>query len=112
MLPQDLHSIRYFLCTSTNVTSHEMLFLFNRQPESGIVLPSWLMLEGQVFMKNNIRLSKFHPLVEEAVFLLECNSHYTLVRHNDGEKVNGFPSPIIQAGDSHIRVNDIFPDEN
>ena len=85
VLPQALHSIRSLLCTATNATPHERFFSFNRRSESGTTLPSWLTSPGPVFIKNNVRNSKFDPLVEE-VALLECNPQYALIRRSDGRE--------------------------
>lgn len=85
VLDQALHSIRSLLCTSTNVTPHERMFLHNRMSSNGCSLPSWLMKPGPVLMKKHVRESKYLPLVEQ-VELLEANPHYSFVRLANGRE--------------------------
>jgi hypothetical protein len=85
VLPDALHSIRSLLCTATNATPHERLFLYNRKSTSGTTLPNWLITPGPVLMKRNARSSKYDPLVDE-VELLECNPQYAHVRLSDGRE--------------------------
>lgn len=110
-----LHSIRSLLCTATNTTPHERLFTYNRKSTSGTSLPSWLAVPGRVFMRRNVRLSKYEPCVEE-VELIECNPKYAHVRLPNGreetvsihqlapkEQVLDHPdnTPITNSDDSH-----------
>ena len=99
MLPQALHSIRSLLCTATNATPHERFFSFNRRSESGTTLPSWLTSPGPVLMKNNVRHSKFDPLVEE-VTLLECNPNFALIRRSDGKESTVSLRQLAPPGDA------------
>lgn len=85
VLPNALHAIRSLLCTATNETPHERLFLFNRKSSTSTTLPSWLSSPGRVLMKRNIRNSKYDPLVDE-VDLLDCNPMYAHVRLRDGRE--------------------------
>ena len=101
VLPQALHSIRSLLCTATNATPHERLFSYNRKSETGTTLPSWLTTPGPVLMKNNVRHSKFDPLVEE-VMLLESNPQYAVVRHRDGKESTVSIRQLAPSGDSQI----------
>ena len=99
MLPQALHSIRSLLCTATNATPHERFLSFNRRSESGTTLPAWLMSPGPVLIKNNVRQSKFDPLVEE-VTLLECNPNFALIRRNDGKESTVSLRQLAPPGDA------------
>ena len=110
VLPHALHSIRSLLCTATNVTPHERFFSFNRRSESGTTLPSWLTTPGPVLMKNNVRHSKFDPLVEE-VTLLESNPQYALIRRNDGKESTVSIRQLAPRGDSSILVHEAVPAE-
>ncbi|XP_069755528.1 uncharacterized protein [Narcine bancroftii] len=46
VLNSALHSIRSLLCTATNATPHERMFLFLRKSESGTTVPAWLTVPG------------------------------------------------------------------
>ena len=80
-----LHSIRSLLCTQTNCTPHERMFNYSRRSTAGNSLPTWLLTPGPVFMKRNVRSSKFDPLVDE-VELLNANPQYAHVRLRDGRE--------------------------
>ena len=85
VLPDVLHSIRSLLCTATNCTPHERMFQHTRRSTSGNSLPSWLLTPGPVYMKRNVRSSKFEPLVDE-VELLSANPQYAHVRLQNGRE--------------------------
>ena len=110
VLPQALHSIRSLLCTATNVTPHERLFSYNRKSETGTTLPSWLTQPGTVLMKNNVRHSKYDPLVEE-VMLIESNPQYALIRHRDGKESTVSIRQLAPSGNSTSDI-DVSPDES
>ena len=80
-----LHSIRSLLCTATNCTPHERMFQYPRRSTSGNSLPTWLLTPGPVYMKRNVRSSKFEPLVDE-VELLTANPQYAHVRLQNGRE--------------------------
>lgn len=80
-----LHSIRSLLCTGTNATPHERMFNHPRRSINGQSLPSWLHSPGPVYMKKNVRTSKYDPAVEE-VQLLQSNPEYSFVRLPDGRE--------------------------
>ena len=80
-----LHSIRSLLCTETNCTPHERMFQYTRRSTSGNSLPTWLLTPGPVYMKRNVRQSKFDPLVDE-VELISANPQYANVRLRDGRE--------------------------
>ena len=46
VLPDALHSIRSLLCTATNETPHERLFVYKRRSSFGVSVPSWLRSPG------------------------------------------------------------------
>ena len=48
-------------------------------------IPSWLLQPGPVFIKRQVRSSKYDPLVDE-VELLQANPHYAHVRYSDGRE--------------------------
>ena len=110
VLPQALHSIRSLLCTATNATPHERLFSYNRKSETGTTLPSWLTTPGTVLMKNNVRHSKYDPLVEE-VMLIESNPQYALIRHKDGKESTVSIRQLAPSGNSTSDL-DMSPDES
>ena len=56
-------------------------------------------------MKNNVRHSKFDPLVEE-VTLLECNPHYALIRYNDGREWTVSIRQLAPPGDATFQINE------
>ena len=72
VLQDVLHSIRSLLCTATNATPHESLFIHQRRSTTGTSVPSWLNTLGLVLLKRQVRKSKFDPLVDE-VELIEAN---------------------------------------
>ena len=85
VLPDALHSIRSLLCTATNSTPHERMFLFQRRSTSGTSLPTWLTEEKTALLRKHVRTSKQDPLVEE-VDLLTVNPQYAHVRTRDGRE--------------------------
>lgn len=85
VLLDSLHSIRTLLCTATNETPHERVFRFNRKSASGTTLPIWLTSSRKVYLKRNVRVSKYDPLVDE-VELMHCNPYYAHVRFPDGRE--------------------------
>ena len=108
VLPQALHAIRSLLCTATNQTPHERLFAYNRKSENGTTLPAWLTTPGSVLMKNNVRHSKFDPLVEE-VMLLESNPQYALIRHKDGKESTVSIRQLAPSGNSQMSESEESP---
>ncbi|XP_045457867.1 uncharacterized protein LOC123668118 [Melitaea cinxia] len=96
-----LHSIRSLLCTGTNATPHERMFNHPRRSINGQSLPTWLHSPGPVYMKKNVRSSKYDPAVEE-VQLLQSNPEYSYVRLADGRETtvsNRSLAPLPQAVD-------------
>lgn len=85
VLEDALHSIRSLLCVATNQTPHERMFEHSRKSSNGQAIPSWLSSPGPVWMKKNVRKSKYDPFVEE-VYLLEANPDYAYVRFPDGRE--------------------------
>ena len=85
MLPEALHSIRTLICTSTNATPHERMFVHARRSTSGCSLPTFLSEPGPVLLRKFVRTSKNDPLVDR-VELLEANSHYAHVRFPNGRE--------------------------
>ena len=84
-LPDALHSIRSLLCTATNVTPHERIFLFPRKSASTTSLPSWLLSPGTVLLRKHVRGAKTDPLVEK-VHLLHANPQYAYIAYPDGRE--------------------------
>lgn len=80
-----LHSIRSLLCTATNQTPHERMFIHSRRSSYGFSLPTWLTTPGPVLLKRNERPTKYCPLVDE-VELLEANPEYAHVRYSNGRE--------------------------
>ena len=85
VLPDVLHSVRSLLCTATNETPHERFLGFTRRSSMGSSIPSWLTEPGPVYVKRNVRHSKFEPLVDEAD-VLQVNPHYAHIRYPDGRE--------------------------
>uniref|UniRef100_A0A5S6R240 Integrase catalytic domain-containing protein n=1 Tax=Trichuris muris TaxID=70415 RepID=A0A5S6R240_TRIMR len=85
VLPEALSSLRTLLCTATNTTPHERMFVFDRRCAPEISLPEWLRRPGPVLLKKQVRASKTDPLVER-VELLEANPQYAHVRSHDGRE--------------------------
>ncbi|XP_064078654.1 uncharacterized protein LOC135196118 [Macrobrachium nipponense] len=83
VLRDALHCIRSLLCTSTNCTSHERLFLHSRRSTTGQSLPTWLIQGGPALLKRHVRYSKNDPLVDE-VEIVEANPEYAHVKLPDG----------------------------
>ena len=85
VLPDVLHSIRTLLCTSTNQTPHERMFLFPRRSGTGVSIPTWLATPGPVLLRRFVRNSKQEPLVDE-VELIQANSNYAHIRYPGGRE--------------------------
>ena len=83
VLPDALHSIRTLLCTATNATPHERMFVFQRRSTSGTSVPSWLTEEDTAYLKRQVRNSKQDPLCD-LVEVLEVNPTYAHIRTQDG----------------------------
>ena len=84
VLPDALHSLRSLLCTATNCTPHERMFLYSRKSVSGTCLPTWLTTPGTVLLRKHVR-NKDDPLVEE-VELLESNPLYAHIKYPNGKE--------------------------
>ena len=81
-----LHSIRSLLCTEINTTPHERIFQYSRRSTTGHSLPTWLLSPGPVYLKRNVRASKYDPLLGNSVDLLDANPHYAHVRLRNGRE--------------------------
>ena len=126
VLQESLNAVRSLLCTATNTTPHERMFTHPRRSANGSMLPSWLTTPGSVFMRRNVRASKYEPLVEE-VQLIEANPSYSYVRTSDGREMTVSnrhlaprgQMPILEARDEiqaeeyerDEKENDVNPDE-
>lgn len=111
-LPPALHSIRSLLCTGTNATPHERMFNHTRRSVNGQSLPTWLHSPGPMYMKKNVRSSKYDPAVEE-VQLLQSNPEYSYVRLADGRETtvsNRSLAPSPQAVDDDLSEDEGHPD--
>ena len=100
VLPTALHSIRSLLCTSTNCTPHERMFLHQRRTATGDSIPTWLTKPGPVFLRKHARRSKYEPVVQE-VELLEANPEYAHVRFENGRESTVSLRDLAPHGDSH-----------
>ncbi|KAG5890735.1 hypothetical protein JTB14_013082 [Gonioctena quinquepunctata] len=54
---------RSLLCTATNEIPHERIFEQNRRSANGCSLPSWLVPSTTVLIKEQVRSSKYDPMV-------------------------------------------------
>ena len=98
VLPDALHSIRSLLCTATNTTPHERLFLFQRKSTSGTSVPTWLTEKDTALLKRNVRVSKQEPLCDE-VQILNVNPNYAHIRTADGQEKTVSLSKLSQPGE-------------
>ena len=103
VLPDALHSIRSLLCTSTNATPHERLFVFQRRSTSGTSVPTWLTEKDTALLKRSVRLSKQDPLCDE-VQLLHINPQYAHIRTPDGSEKSVSLSQLSQPGEGRPNV--------
>ena len=71
VLPDALHSFHSVLCTATNCTPHERIFMHARRSVNRPAWPSWLNPKP-IFVERHVQ-NKDESLVEEAE-LMECNS--------------------------------------
>ena len=131
ILPIALHSIRSLLCTSTNCTPHERMFLFRRRPGIGYdkILPTWLIQPGPVLLRNFERTNKNDVLVKR-VELIEANPNYAIIKDGRGitktvstkdlapapiminEGVNDQNTEMVIVNDDYINTpQNIQPDE-
>lgn len=107
-LPIALHSIRSLLSTGINTTPHERMFSHPRRSSNGSSMPTWLLSPGPVYMKRNIRNSKYDPAIEE-VELLQSNPDYSFVRLPDGRETtvsNRSLAPIPENYDIFLDAED------
>ena len=84
ILPDALDSIRSLLCTATNRTPHERLFLFQRHSTQGSTVPTWLTDSETALLRRHVR-NKNDPLVDE-VEVLHVNPKIVHVRTPSGEE--------------------------
>ena len=96
-----LHSIRSLLCTETNTTPHERIFQYSRRSTTGHSLPTWLLSPGPVYLKRNVRASKYDPLVDE-VDLLDANPHYAHVRLRNGRETTVSLRQLAPVGETNV----------
>ena len=105
-----LHSIRSFLCASTNCIPHERMFSFVRRSTNGVGVPSWLSTPRPVFTKRHAKSSKYDPRFDK-VDLSEANSLYAHARFQDGRldmvalKHLARSDNIISPNQSHSSVD-------
>ena len=83
VLPEVLHSQRSLLCTATNSTPHDRMFNYSRKSVMGTSLPTWLLNNGPVLLRRNVRKSKYDPYCDE-VELVEAGPTYASVKLKDG----------------------------
>lgn len=100
VLPDALHSVRSLLCTATNATPHERMFVHPRRTGNGSSAPSWLLEPGPIFLKQHVRGSKYDPVVEP-VTLLHGNAEYSHVRMPDGRETTVSSRHLAPMGQSH-----------
>ena len=85
ILPQVLHSVRSLLCTTTNETSHERFFEFQRRSILGVSAPTRFSSPGTVYVRKHARQSKFEQQVEKAD-LIHATPQYARVRFGSGRE--------------------------
>jgi len=106
VLSESLHSIRSLLCTATNCTPHERMFIHPRRSTKGTSLPAWLLQPGPVLARRNVRSSKYEPLVDE-VELVEANPQYALIRYPNGRESTVSLRHLAPRGDKSLMVTDL-----
>ncbi|KAG8334372.1 hypothetical protein J6590_108547 [Homalodisca vitripennis] len=106
VLPESLHSIRSLLCTATNCTPHERMFIHPRRSTKGTSLPAWLLQPGPVLTRRNVRSSKYEPLVDE-VELVEANPQYALICYPNGRESTVSLKHLAPRGDKSLMVTDL-----
>ncbi|XP_054259839.1 uncharacterized protein LOC128984533 [Macrosteles quadrilineatus] len=114
VLEDALSSVRSLLCTATNQTPHERMFLHPRRSgNNGVSAPSWLLNSGPVYLKRFNRTSKYEPLVEE-VQLLHGNAEYAHVKLPDGRETTVSTRHLAPVGEyqTDIEQTDFESDEN
>jgi len=116
VLEDALSSTRTLLCTATNQTPHERVFLHPRRSgNNGVSGPSWLLNSGPVYLKKFNRTSKYEPLVEE-VQLLHGNAEYAHVKLPDGRETTVSTRHLAPVGEyenrDHEKQTDSENDEN
>ena len=111
VLNDALHSIRSLLCTATNSTPHDRMFVHSRRSTHGSSLPRWLLNPGKVFLKKQVRHSKYDPLVEE-VDLIEANPDYAWVKLPDGRETTVSLRHLAPKSDFLLHENDQQEDVN
>ncbi|XP_054287969.1 uncharacterized protein LOC129003695 [Macrosteles quadrilineatus] len=114
VLEDALSSVRSLLCTATNQTPHERMFLHPRRSgNNGVSAPSWLLNSGPVYLKRFNRTSKYEPLVEE-VQLLHGNAEYAHVKLPDGRETTVSTRHLALVGEyqTDIEQTDFESDEN
>ena len=85
VLPEALHSIRSLLCITTNMTSHERMFYYNRRSCLGLSMSTWLCAPGTVLFRRHVKTSKNEPTVDEAE-LLHVTPNYARIRLPSGHE--------------------------
>ena len=76
-----LHSLQSLLCTATNCTPYERMFLHLRKSANGVTMPTWLK-PGPVYVKCHVG-NKGDIFVDDAE-LIEANPQYVHVKLNNG----------------------------
>ena len=108
VLDMALHSVRSLLCTAINSTPHERMFRHPRRTATGVSMPSWL-IPGPVFLKRQVRHSKYEPIVD-VVDLLEANPNYAVVRNRDGRESTVSIRHLAPVGSEVIVENNENPE--
>lgn len=98
VLQEALHAIRSLLCTATNCTPHERMFIYPRRSSNGTTVPTWLSVPGPVYLRKHVRTNKYEPLVEE-VQLIEANPDYAHVRFLNGKETTVSTRHLAPQGD-------------
>ena len=99
VLPDVMHSVPSLLCTAMNETPHERFLSFSRRSSTGSSIPSWLAENSSVYVKRNVRHSKFDPLVDE-VDVLRVNPHYAHIRFSDGRETTVSTKILAPQGEA------------
>ena len=85
LLSDTLHSVRNLICSATNQTPHDRIFIFQRRFTASSSICIGLQPPGLVAIKHHVRSSKFDPLTDE-MHLIEANLQNVHVQYPDGKE--------------------------
>ena len=97
VLGEALSSIRTLLCTATNETPHERLFLYTRKEAFMHHIPEWLHTDNYVYLRNFVR-NKSEPLVNKVRVVDVISSKVVNIQHENGRQSTVSTSDLAPTG--------------